>query len=591
MDDQKRTGVAIALIFLVMVGWMWLYQYLYPPHPPHPPQPAKTATAGESQPAGSSPTAVGGKEVPSQAAAAPAAGKASARATPEQPPRQISVDTPLYRAVFSTQGADLVAWELKKHRDESGKKPFEMVRGIFGRAGPLSTRLQVGAEELSDTARVFAYTGPEAVEIPQDGQKTLEFTWVDGKGFEWIKRVTLTGDNYGVGLTNTVRDSSKEPRPATLSLLAALNPAAAAGEVSSGAGPEIILSALGKLHRKTPQDLLEDDEELAGESFDGWEGVGVQYFLYAWAPDNAPLSKALLRKGEDAAEVAVRLTFPERRIGGEGAEPFEQEASIFIGPKDRDRVAAFGHGLIAAIDFGFFAKIARGLLWVLLQLEPLVNDYGWAIVLLTLLVRIVLFPLSVWQFKSMRAMQHIAPLLKEVREKYKSDAQRQQQEMMNLYRRHKVNPFGGCLPMLAQIPVFLALYTALLNAIELRHAAWGGTWIHDLSHKDPYYVMPVLMTATTYLSMRLSPSPSADPMQQKMMQIMPLFFLFIFISMPAGLVVYWTVSNILSIGQQLYINRAAKAAEGVAHPSMLPDVEALPTANARSARKKGRSKK
>jgi YidC/Oxa1 family membrane protein insertase len=226
---------------------------------------------------------------------------------------------------------------------------------------------------------------------------------------------------------------------------------------------------------------------------------------------------------------------------------------LFAGPKDHGRLASLDLGLEHIIDFGFFSIIARPLFWILKFFYRYIGNYGWAIVLLTIVVRVPFIPILNRGQRSMKKLQELQPKMNELKEKYKKDPQKMQAEMMELYKKYKVNPMGGCLPMLLQIPFFFALYKVLLVAIELRGAPWIF-WIADLSAKDPYYVLPLVMGATMVLQQKMTPS-TMDPKQAKMMMLMPVVFTFMFLNFASGLVLYWLVNNVLGIAQQFYNNR------------------------------------
>jgi YidC/Oxa1 family membrane protein insertase len=228
--------------------------------------------------------------------------------------------------------------------------------------------------------------------------------------------------------------------------------------------------------------------------------------------------------------------------------------SLYLGPKEYDLLKAQGVGLEDAIDFGSWMKwLAMPLLISIKFINNYVSNYGIAIIILTILIKIIFWPLGNKSYKSMKEMQKLQPKIAELREKYKNDKTKLSQETMALYKTHKVNPLGGCLPMIIQIPVFFGLYKALMYSIELRHAPFYW-WIQDLSAKDPYYITPIIMGATMVIQQKMSP-PMGDPMQAKLMMLMPVVFTFLFINFPSGLVIYWLFQNILSIGQQYYINK------------------------------------
>jgi YidC/Oxa1 family membrane protein insertase len=226
---------------------------------------------------------------------------------------------------------------------------------------------------------------------------------------------------------------------------------------------------------------------------------------------------------------------------------------MFFGPKDLDKLKAFGHDLDKALDFGWFDAVAKPMLWAMNFFYRYTGNYGLAIIILTVIIKIIFWWPTNLSYKSMKEMKKLQPEMAKLREKYKDDREKMNKELMELYRRYKVNPMSGCLPMAIQIPVFFALYKVLLYSIELRHAPFYW-WIHDLSAADPYYISPILMGGSMFVQQWLTPT-AGDPTQAKMMLIMPVVFTFMFLSFPTGLVIYWLFSNLLSIGQQLYINQ------------------------------------
>jgi YidC/Oxa1 family membrane protein insertase len=226
-----------------------------------------------------------------------------------------------------------------------------------------------------------------------------------------------------------------------------------------------------------------------------------------------------------------------------------------MGPKEYDLLISLKTGLEESIEFGWFSFLAKPLLVVLNFFQRYLNNYGIAIVLITVIIKVIFYPLSTYSMKSMKEMQKIQPQMAALKGKYKNDKEKQNREMMDLYKRHKINPLSGCLPMVLQIPVFIALYEVLYVAIELRHTPLF-LWITDLSAKDPYYVTPVIMGVTMFIQQKMTPT-TIDPTQAKMMLLMPVIFTFMFLSFPSGLVIYWLINNVLSIAQQYYIQRSA----------------------------------
>ncbi len=282
-----------------------------------------------------------------------------------------------------------------------------------------------------------------------------------------------------------------------------------------------------------------------------WGGFESKYFIASLIPQNPSLTSFRMSK-DNSNLVAVSLKGPKNVIPP--GQPGVFSYSLYLGPKDYTLLKAQNVGLENAIDFGDWLKwLAMPLLIALKFLYGYVHNYGVAIIILTILIKVIFWPLGNKSYKSMKEMQKLQPKMAALREKYKDDKTKLSQESMALYKTHKVNPLGGCLPMIVQIPVFFGLYKALLYAIELRHSPFFW-WIQDLSAKDPYYITPIVMGATMFIQQKMTPT-GADPMQAKIMLFMPIIFTFMFLNFPSGLVIYWLFNNVISIGQQVYINR------------------------------------
>ena len=285
----------------------------------------------------------------------------------------------------------------------------------------------------------------------------------------------------------------------------------------------------------------------------GWVGMVEQYFVAAWLPSDEKKTPRefytrKLDNGLYAAGVIVQAPAISPGATGQVTVP------LYVGPQDQDTLAKLAKGLDLVVDYGIFTVIAVPLFWLLKWLHGFTHNWGWAIILLTIIIKGAFYPLNHASARSMGKMKVIAPKMKALQERYKDDKQQLQIKMMEMYKVEKINPLGGCLPIVVQIPVFIALYWVLLSAVELRHAPWIG-WIHDLSAPDPFYVLPVIYAITAYLQVRLSPTPISDPVQAKVMQIMPIAFSVMFIFFPSGLVLYWLVNNTLQILQQWHMNR------------------------------------
>jgi YidC/Oxa1 family membrane protein insertase len=296
-------------------------------------------------------------------------------------------------------------------------------------------------------------------------------------------------------------------------------------------------------------------KDLALKSKDGWVGLVQHYFVSAWIPQDGIERKFYTTKLSDT-DFSIGSISPVGTIAAGATATIP--ARLYAGPQKQSLLEATAPGLEYTVDYGWLTVIAKPLFWLLSKIHEYVHNWGIAIILLTVLIKAAFFKLSASSYKSMAQMRELAPRLQAMKEKFGDDKQKMQQAMMEMYRSEKINPLGGCLPILVQIPVFIALYWMLLGSVELRHAPFFG-WIHDLSAIDPLYILPILMGGTMIVQSYISPAPT-DPMQAKVMKIMPVVFSIFFFFFPAGLVLYWLVNNILSITQQWYINKSIHAA-------------------------------
>jgi YidC/Oxa1 family membrane protein insertase len=298
------------------------------------------------------------------------------------------------------------------------------------------------------------------------------------------------------------------------------------------------------------------DLEKGPKSYDTevlWSGYADKYFLSAVMAGTGAIGSVNIRENKGFIEDVIST----RAIALNPGEAFSLPYKLYFGPKDLDILKAQGNQLEKVIDLGWFTAVAKPLLYSLKFLYRYVHNYGIAIIIITVIIKILFYPLTYKSYKSMKDMQKIQPKMALLKEKHKNDKDAMNKAVMELYKTNKVNPLGGCLPMLIQMPIFIALYRALMTSIELRHAPFM-LWIYDLSTKDPYYVTPIIMGATMFIQQKMTPNTSMDPAQAKMMMALPLVFTVMFINMPAGLVLYWFVNNILTIAQQMYINKLLK---------------------------------
>lgn len=380
----------------------------------------------------------------------------------------------------------------------------------------------------------------------------LEFVQQDG--VEITKRFTFSRGEFLIGVEYLVNNTSAETWRANLFTQikrdGSPDPAAASGGM--GLAPYLggALSEPDKRFRKISFDDMEDEPYRATLP-GGWIAMIQHYFLSAWVADPSmehEFSTAVTRSGE----YIIRFTSPETVVST--GETASITTAFYAGPKDQYRLEEIAPGLDLSVDYSWLWWIAKPLFWLLTEIHKLVGNWGVAIILLTVVVKAAFFQLSAKSFKSMANMRRVQPKIVDLKERYADDKQKQSQAMMELYKKEKINPLGGCLPILIQMPVFISLYWVLMESVELRHAPFA-LWIHDLSVMDPYFVLPLIMGASMWFQQRLNPPPP-DPMQAKIMQWMPIVFTFFFLFFPAGLVLYWVVNNLLSITQQWIITRA-----------------------------------
>lgn len=466
---------------------------------------------------------------------------------------EIKVETDLYSAVFTSKGGTIKEWSLKEYPDKD-MNPVSLLQ-TDAELPPLSIILddrgQVRPDDLNysvDKRTVFSAGG---------NKDSLTFFYTDNSGLSIEKKFTFYRDSYRVDFSTNVKGSP-----------------AYSVAIGSGFGifdntgtwvhiGPVLLQGTDKIDIKPGniegigfigRTLLgtKSRKEVAYSGNVRWIAQEDKYFTAALSSLNGTADAKVWSRenNEDSSKEGVDIAY---EVKGEKADFL-----FYAGPKKYDILTTFGIGLEHIIDFGFFSIIARPLFWLLTLIYKVIGNYGWSIILITLIVRIPFIPLINKGQKSMRKMQQVQPHMAALKEKYKNDPQKLQKETMELYKKHKVNPLGGCLPMLVQIPVFFALYKILLIAIELRGAPFIW-WIHDLSAKDPYYVFPILMGLSMVIQQKMTPS-TMDPKQAKMMMLMPVVFTFMFLSFPSGLVVYWLTSNLLGIIQQYFVNKKLSTA-------------------------------
>jgi YidC/Oxa1 family membrane protein insertase len=544
MDTQRLILLVIFSFSLLMIWEAWEKEKRPKPAPAAPA--AQQGVPAPSQPAApAAPAKPGTPAKPASAAAVPGA-------APTTKGEIVRVTTDLMVAEIDTLGGTLKRLELLKHKDSADptksfvlfgpEHHYEAQSGITRDGGPNHLTL------WSASAQGAALeAGKDTVE--------LRLTGAGRDGVSVEKVYTFKRDSYVIDLALEVHNRSAETLTpyAYFQLTHDGKPTSNVNTVAETFGAQsftgfAIYTAEKAFEKVHSSDL--DKAKFERRAENGWLGFVQHYFVSAWiAPDKIVRDYGALKRNDGLYSGNVLLQPGAVPPGGSATA----RASLYAGPQEQRRLQAAAPGLDLVVDYGFLAIIAWPLFWLLEKFHALSGNWGVAIILLTVLIKIVFFPLSAASYKSMAKMKLITPRLQKMRELYGQDRQKMNQAMMELYKTEKINPLGGCFPILVQIPVFIALYWVLLAAIELRHAPFI-LWIKDLSALDPYYVLPILMTGTMILQTKMNPVPP-DPVQARVMQIMPFVFSIFFFFFPAGLVLYWLVNNILSIAQQWQIQR------------------------------------
>lgn len=462
------------------------------------------------------------------------------------------VSTDMVIADISAQGGQIVRMELRHHAD-SEDRSANFVLFDDGLRHQYSTQSGLIGEGLPNHRTLFRLPAEDvALEAGQDSV-TVRLEAPEQDGVRVTKVMTFHRGSYLVDVDYEIENLSEQNFNAHAYFQFARDGQAAEAVqvfgVRTFTGPAVYTEE-DKFQKISFEDIDRGRTRYTTQANDGWVAMVQHYFVGAWLPEGNVAREYYARKvGPDLYTTGVMV--PVSTIAP--AQSSTVGLQLYAGPQEQDHLSDIADGLGLVVDYGWLTVIAAPLFWVLSWLHSLTHNWGWAIILVTVLIKIVFFPLSAASYKSMARMRVLAPRMQRLKELYGDDKPKLQQEMMQMYRTEKINPLGGCLPILVQIPVFIALYWVLLGSVEMRHAPWLG-WIQDLSARDPYFILPLLMGASMFVQMKLNPAPP-DPIQAKIMMFLPVVFTVMFLWFPAGLVLYWVVNNILSIAQQWQITR------------------------------------
>ncbi|MBR6975560.1 MAG: membrane protein insertase YidC [Ottowia sp.] len=544
MNDFRQTVLWIVFIFSLLMLWDgWQLQHGRAGvfrRPPATQAAAPGAPSSAAVPA-SIPSASAAQQLPSSAAAAPADAPA------EGAGERITVTTDVLRLVFDTVGGSLVHSEFLQHPGADGK-PFVLLDSTPPRLYQAQSGLIGGAFATHKTPMRFS--GERTL---RDGQNEMQlrFEAPEAGGGRLVKTYTLRRGSYVMDVRHDISNASASAIVPQLYLQLARDsskPEGEGGMYSTFTGPAFY-SAEKKFQKVPFADIAKGGADFVRTASDGWVAMVQHYFASAWLPaEGTPRENFARHEGGELYSAGAILPVGEIAPGATRSV----DARLFVGPQEETMLEGIAPGLELVKDYGWFTILAKPLYKLLGWLHRMLGNWGWAIVALVVLLKIAFYWLNAKAYANMAKMKTVSPRIMQLRERYANNPQQMQQEIMRIYREEKVNPMGGCLPILVQIPFFIALYWVLLSSVEMRGAPWIG-WIHDLSVRDPYFILPILMALTMLLQTALNPQPP-DPAQAKMMWFMPLMFSFMFFFFPSGLVLYWLTNNILTIVQQWVIN-------------------------------------
>jgi YidC/Oxa1 family membrane protein insertase len=543
--DNQRLFLFVALSFVLLLLWQaWIEDYGPAP------QTAPPAATADTAPAAT------GADLP----AAPAEPMQRETAVPEeialQTAQQVVVETDVLRVVIDTSGGDLRQVDLLAYPlgTKPGAEPFRLLNPGLPNLFVMQSGLRTPDGE--EPTHHVVYRAEQAHYRLADDTDSVQvpLTWHSAEGVEVTKLFTFHRGSYEVDLEHRVTNGSgadwrgRQYRQLQRTQVAETGQSTFIYTYMGG----VLYSPEEKYEKIKFEDMLEQD--LDRTITDGWAAMIQHYFLGAIIPETGEANR-YYTKTLSGARYVIGLISPQRVVPAGTTASFSNR--LFIGPKLQDEMEQVAPGLQLTVDYGVLTVLARPLFIGLDWIHGVTGNWGWAIIILTILIKLVFYKLSETSYRSMANMRKLAPRMKSLKERYGDDRQKLNQAMMELYKKEKINPLGGCLPILVQIPVFIALYWVLLESVELRQATFM-LWLNDLSSPDPYYVLPLLMGATMLIQQKLNPAPM-DPIQAKVMMALPVVFTVFFAFFPSGLVLYWVTNNTLSIAQQWVITKRVEA--------------------------------
>ena len=479
----------------------------------------------------------------------------------------VQVGTDVFKIEIDTQGGDIKRADLIKYpvSIEHPETPFRLMdkssqRVLMAQNGFQGTGK--AGKNSTPTRQTVYQTSATSYQL-QSGEKQLdvELTWKNAAGVEFIIRYTFNAGSYDIQVTHEIVNKSSQAWTGhSYVRLERTPPTESGGLAMMPTYTGAVFYSPDKKYDKIDFDEIDDSRKEGRGYFDaidrefagGWVAFIEHYFVTAFIPPKDDVYRYFTHKPTpNGNRYWIGMMSVEKNV--QPNESLKTNLQFYAGPKIQDTLEKIAPGLELSVDYGWLTILSKPIFWLMKQIHNVVGNWGWAIILLTLVIKLAFYKLSETSYKSMARMKKLTPRMQQINERYADDRQRKGQAMMELYKKEKVNPMGGCLPILIQIPVFIALYYVLLESVELRQAPWI-LWYEDLSIKDPYFILPIIMGASMIFQQKLNPTPM-DPMQAKLMMFLPIVFTVMFLFFPSGLVLYWVVNNLLSIAQQWYITR------------------------------------
>jgi YidC/Oxa1 family membrane protein insertase len=546
--DIKRTVLWVVFSLSILLLWDNWMRYTGKPSmffpsatqqakPAAGASPAAPAANGDVPQANNMPATPGAAAVPgAPASTAPVQGE------------RVTITTDVLKAEIDSVGGELRRLELLKHKDAQDPSKNVVLFDHSAERTYLAQTGLIGGAFPNHRTPFTVQPGPRSLENGND--VALVLTSEQG-GVKLTKTYTFHRGNYLIDVKHDVTNVSGAPVSPSLYVQLLRDGGALPGDskfYSTFTGPAVYTDA-DKFQKLAFDKIGSGKDSHATKSDDGWIAMIQHYFVSAFVPPEKAPREIFTKKVDNLYAVGNILPLGTIAPGA----TVSMDTRLYSGPQESETLIKVAPGLELVKDYGWLTIVAKPIFWLMVQIHTFLGNWGWTIIVLTIMIKLLFFPLSAASYRSMAKMKLVTPKMTAIRERHKGDPQKMNQAMMELYKTEKINPLGGCLPIVVQIPVFIALYWVLLASVEMRNAPWLG-WIHDLASPDPFYILPVLMAVSMFIQTKLNPTPP-DPVQAKVMMFMPIVFSVMFFFFPAGLVLYWVVNNILSITQQWFITR------------------------------------